>query len=185
MAARNNTSEHLLIVPLSKAKFPDLLAHLKRHFSESGADDFYFTPYDPDDPIGPSGVDFDKVDLPISAPHWQRWFIAIDPQTGNVCGHLDLKADGLRTGSHRCVLGIGMEAQYRGIGLGKILMKTAIDFVRSQASLDWIDLMVFGHNKNAQALYKSFGFSQVGIVHDRFRIGQTKIDDVIMTLKIR
>lgn len=184
MSTATISMDHITITALNQSNLPALLAHLRRHFAESGDNGFHFMPFAPDDPIGPNGVDIDKTALPIGMLQWQRWFIAIDSRTGNVCGHVDLKADGLRTGIHRCALGIGIEAAYRGIGLGKALMNTAIDFVRNEDSIEWLDLMVFGHNKNAQALYKSCGFTEIGTVIDRFRIGELKIDDVMMTLKV-
>jgi len=184
MSTATISMDHITITALNQSNLPALLAHLRRHFAESGDNGFHFMPFAPDDPIGPNGVDIDKTALPIGMLQWQRWFIAIDSKTGNVCGHVDLKADGLRTGIHRCALGIGIEAAYRGIGLGKALMNTAIDFVRNEDSIEWLDLMVFGHNKNAQALYKSCGFTEIGTVIDRFRIGELKIDDVMMTLKV-
>lgn len=68
--------------------------------------------------------------------------------------------------------------------LGRRLMDQAIGFCRQAPSLAWLDLRVFGHNANARALYRSLGFVEVGVVEDRFRIGDKRIYDVIMTLAL-
>lgn len=160
-------------------------AHLERHFSESGHDGFHVFPYAPDDPNGPSGIDSAKSQLAIGQPHWQRWFIALDTATGNVCGHLDLHGYALRTNAHRCVLGIGIEEGYRALGLGRRLMEAGIDFVHAIDTIDWLDLMVFAHNTPARKLYASLGFEDVSYTKDLFRIGPISIDDVSMTLNVK
>ncbi len=161
-----------------------LEAHLKRHFSESGRTGFHFFPYAPDDPNGPSGIDIAKIEIPTGEPKWQRWFMAVETGTGKVCGHVDLKGYALRTSSHRCLLGIGIEEEYRAMGLGKRLMQTGIDFARNIDTVDWLDLMVFAHNTPARKLYASLGFEDTGYTKDLFRIGTVSIDDVSMTLNV-
>lgn len=175
------TIEIHLVTP---ENLPLLQAHLARHFSESGRGGFHFFPFAPDDPYGPNGIDAEKTQLPIGQPHWERWFMALDTATGNVCGHVDLKGYTLRTSAHRCVLGIGIEEDYRALGLGKRLMEIAIDFVREIDTIDWLDLMVFAHNTPARKLYATLGFEDVGYTKDLFRIGPVSIDDVSMTLNV-
>jgi RimJ/RimL family protein N-acetyltransferase len=43
---------------------------------------------------------------------------------------------------------------------------------------------VFAHNHRARKLYASFGFVEVGITRDRFRVDGTVIDDVAMVLAL-
>ncbi len=140
-------------------------------------------PFAPDDPDGPKGVDPQAVDRPLSEPGWQRWFVAVGDDE-RVVGQVDLRGDGLRAGLHRCELGIGVERPYRGQGLGRRLMETAIDFARGAESLDWVDLRVFAHNTAGRALYLDLGFVELGTAADRFRVGGQTIDDVIMTLEV-
>jgi len=97
---------------------------------------------------------------------------------------VDLKGDGLKTGRHRCELGIGIEREHRGKGLGRRLMETAVEFARDAGTLTWVDLRVFAHNATARALYLDMGFSEVGTLVEGFRIEGQTVDDVIMTLKV-
>ena len=173
----------IAIEPLSSALLPAYQAHFARHRAESGVGDIHFMPYDPDDPDGPKGLDSEAWQWPLTRPGWQRWFLALAADE-RVIGHVDLKGDGLQTGSHRTTLGIGIERSHRGAGLGRRLMQTAIDFSREQPGLDWLELHAFGHNAPGLSLYRSLGFEEIGRVRDRFRIREQRIDDVHMTLSV-
>ncbi len=171
------------IRPLSPNDVDLFQEHFTRHRAESGRGEQHFLPFAPDDEEGPVGLNVAALDLPLDETGWQRWFVAVNDQA-EIVGHVDLKGDGLKVGHHRCELGIGIEGPYRGSGLGRRLMQIAIEFARGVEALTWIDLRVFGHNAAGRALYLDMGFSEVGILIDRFRIEEQKIDDVIMTLEI-
>ena len=158
-------------------------AHFARHREESGNGDIHFMPFAPGDPLGPRGLDLGGLSLTLDQTDWQRWFIAVTSEP-RVVGHVDLKGDSLKTGLHRCELGIGIERGFRGHGLGRRLMEVAIGFSRDAQVLRWLDLRVFAHNTRALALYRSLGFEEVGTLRDRFRIGEVSIDDIIMTLRV-
>jgi RimJ/RimL family protein N-acetyltransferase len=140
-------------------------------------------PFAPDDQHKPNVPDVAALNRPLSELGWQRWFVAVSSQDNRIAGHVDLKGANLRTGLHRCELGIGIERDYRGQGLGRQLMERAIDFARASDSLIWIDLRVFAHNAVARAVYRNLGFFEAGTLVDRFRIDGQVVDDVIMTLR--
>jgi RimJ/RimL family protein N-acetyltransferase len=50
--------------------------------------------------------------------------------------------------------------------------------------LAWLDLGVFAHNHRARKLYAAVGFVEVGVTRDRFRVDDTRIDDVAMVLAL-
>lgn len=158
--------------------------HFARHRAESGREDCHFMPFAPDDDEGPKGLDANLFELTLDTPGWQRWWVARRNQHGDIVGHVDLKGDHLKTGMHRCELGIGIERAYRGQGLGRRLMQTAIEFARNAPSISWLDLRVFAHNEIARGLYLNQGFVEQGTVLDRFRIDTASIDDVLMTLDV-
>ncbi len=163
-----------------RARFRD---HLERHRRESGRGESHFLPFVPGDREGPKGVDFAVLERPLDEPGWHRAWVAVAGD-GEIVGHVELKGDGVKTGLHRCELGIGIERACRGGGLGRRLMDTAIEFARGVETLAWIDLRVFAHNAAGRALYLSLGFVEVGRVADRFRIDGESIDDLVMTLEI-
>jgi len=82
------------------------------------------------------------------------------------------------------VLGIGIEEDYRALGLGTRLMETAINFARETETIDWLDLMVFAQNKLARKLYASLVFAEISYTNDLFHIETVSIDDVTMTLNV-
>ncbi len=168
--------------PLTPVEWARFRAHFKRHRAESGRGDPHFLPFAADDPEGPRGIDLEALDKPLSERGWQRCWVAIAGEM--IVGHVELKGDGLSTGLHRCVLGIGIERPHRGGGLGRRLMTAAIDFARGAPTLAWIDLRVFGHNAAGRALYRDLGFVELGTVADCFRVEGQSIDDVIMTLRV-
>ena len=172
------------ISPLQAGELSLFDQHFARHRAESGQGDYHFMPFAPDDDEGPKGLDAKLFELSVDTPGWQRWWVAHSSQQGDIVGHVDLKGDHLKTGMHRCELGIGIERAYRGQGLGRRLMQTAIDFAVNAPSIHWLDLRVFAHNENAWALYTHLGFTELGVVVDRFRIDAVSIDDVIMTLDV-
>jgi len=169
---------------LGIGELPRLRAHLRRHFAESNADDGWYMPFDPAAGLGPAGPSARGLARAISEPGWQRCFAAFDAGRSRIVGHVDLAGDGLATGLHRCELGIGIERPYRSRGLGSRLMQVALGFARDTGTIAWVDLKVFAHNDGARRLYRRLGFVEVGTVSDRFRIGATSIDDVIMTLRL-
>lgn len=183
-AAPTGATDQLEIVALERRHIRLFNEHFARHRAESGRGEWHFMPFAPDDSRGPGGLDDRRLDLPLDAPGWQRWFVALDEQRARIVGHVDLKGEVLVTALHRCELGIGIERSHRSRGLGKRLMQQAIDFARGADTVHWLDLKVFAHNTPARALYRSLGFEEIGTVTDRFRIEGTRIDDVLMTLDV-
>jgi L-amino acid N-acyltransferase YncA len=85
--------------------------------------------------------------------------------------------------SHVGVLGIGVRREYRGIGIGKELMKTLIEESR-KAGLKVLVLDVFDSNKVAKSLYAKMGFKDAGrIPKGVFKKGKY-IDLLRMTLEL-
>lgn len=110
---------------------------------------------------------------------WERTWGWVEG--GLVVGHIELHGGRLSSELHRCTLGMGIEADYRGHGRGRALVSAALAWARDQATLAWVDLGVFAHNHAARALYQAHGFREVGRTADRFRVDGTSIDDVLMT----
>ncbi|MEQ8859290.1 MAG: GNAT family protein [Pseudomonadales bacterium] len=175
-----------LVIDRVDANDLQLLAeHQARHRAESGQDGFHFMPFAPGDDSGPRLRLAEGLERPLTEPGWERVFAAFTDHRAGIVGEVNLTGDSLRTGLHRCELGIGIEHSHRGQGLGRRLMQTAIDFVRAAEPLAWLDLKVFAHNHPARALYRTLGFQEIGTVTDRFRIDGARIDDVMMTLDVR
>lgn len=174
----------LQILPLHAELYADFKAHMERHVAESGRNGVHFMPFLAQDPERPVGVALDKLQLGLHEKGWHRCWVACHTRMDCIVAHIDLKGSKLRTGLHRCELGLGIEEPWRGQGLGSRLMDTAIAFARAEPALSWIDLCTFATNTPARALYHRKGFVETGCIRDRFRLDGQSIDDVQMTLRV-
>lgn len=157
--------------------------HAARSHGESGRGEPPFNPYEPGTVDLPTEPRLEDLEHPLAEPGWRRLWLAVDDRDG-IVGHMDLKGSKLDVGMHRCLLGIAIERDHRGRGVGRLLMQAAIDFARGEPGLDWIDLSVFSHNTPALKLYRDLGFVEQGRIEDKFRISGESITDILMTLKI-
>jgi len=162
----------------------ELVEHDIRHMREPGYEGQLAHPFPPDYPWDNEKRISEKLNsFPknIDEEGWQRSFIITDGDL--IIAHLNLK--NLFEGTlHRAQLGMGIEAAYRGKGLGKKLLHHAIEWAKKQPTLEWIDLSVFAHNLPARKLYSSVGFEEVAVYKDKIRVKGHSIDDVTMTLKL-
>lgn len=162
----------------------DLVDHDLRHMREPGHDGQLAHPFPPDYPWDKEKRLTEKLNsFPknIDEEGWQRSFIVTHDDL--IVAHLNLK-NNFEGMLHRAQLGMGIEAHYRGKGLGKKLLQFAIDWAKDQPTLEWIDLSVFAHNLPARKLYSSVGFEEIATYKDKIRVNGHSIDDVSMTLKL-
>jgi RimJ/RimL family protein N-acetyltransferase len=126
-----------------------------------------------------------RWDRALEEALWGRCFLLIEPSTGLVVGHLELRGGRFLAEMHRATLGMGIERGYTGRGHGQRLMETALGWARKKARLTWIDLGVFEHNTPARKLYHRMGFVENGVREDAFRIDMgVTVKDISMTLRL-
>ena len=81
---------------------------------------------------------------------------------GEVAGQLLVSRRAERFHSHIGELAIIVGKSWRGVGAGRALMETAIDWARA-VGLAKLSLAVFSDNERAIALYRSMGFTEEGL----------------------
>ena len=64
---------------------------------------------------------------------------------------------------HSMALGINVDADWHGRGVGKLLMQSLCDYADNWLGLLLIELDVYADNRRAQALYERFGFVREGV----------------------
>ena len=79
-------------------------------------------------------------------------------------------------------LGISITKEYRGQGIGTMLMKAAID--GSKGKFEAIELTVLSSNERAIGLYKKFGFRRVGTLPKALKRAGRYFDDDLMYLEL-
>lgn len=95
--------------------------------------------------------------------------------------HLDEKI--LR---HNGILGITVAKEYRGRGIGKVLMEKTLDEARINLNeLKNITLTVFANNPLAIAMYEKFGFKEFGLLPEGIVHKGEFVDYKYMYKKIR
>ncbi|MYN07385.1 GNAT family N-acetyltransferase [Pseudoduganella aquatica] len=119
--------------------------------------------------------------IAVGQPGWRRAWAATG-QDG-ILGHVDLRARPEGGSAHRALLGMGVHRMARRQGLGRVLVRSAMDWAR-QAGLEWVDLEVLSINEPARALYRDCGFRQTGEIADMFRIDGEQLAYTLMSVKL-
>lgn len=101
---------------------------------------------------------------------------------GELVGILTLEGAKRRNVRHTAVLGITVAKEWRGQGIGRRLMKEAIEWARGTGILTRIELHVFARNAVAIALYESLGFVVEGRRRNAVIRDGESIDDCVMGL---
>lgn len=101
---------------------------------------------------------------------------------GKIVGDSWLRRGGLRKTSHTATLGMSLLPGFRGMGIGRDLLQTAIDWAKGQG-IEKVCLSVFSSNDRAIGLYRSWGFAEEGRLKGQYRLPEIgEVDEVMMGL---
>lgn len=104
---------------------------------------------------------------------------------GELIGNLDLTGHHRKTLMHTAELGMGMLVEWRNTGLGTALLNSAIQWAKSNNTLEIITLQVYTENTAGINLYKNLGFKEVGIVPNLIKDNDRYYDNMSMWLGVR
>ncbi|KJY44059.1 acetyltransferase [Streptomyces sp. NRRL B-1568] len=79
----------------------------------------------------------------------------------------------------RQIQGLVVDDRFRGLGIGRALLRAAADEARAQGAVR-LTLRVLGHNTPARRLYASEGFMVEGTLPGEFLLEGRYVDDVLM-----
>jgi ribosomal protein S18 acetylase RimI-like enzyme len=174
------------ITELTLDHFAEFAAYLNDHLRDNGGRDTgYFQPLPRHASVfmpEHATVFQNGLMTQVGRSGWRRLWVARDAQ-GKLAGHVDLRARPDRYSEHRCLLGLGVDRNCRGQGLGRRLIEHARDWA-AEIGLAYIDLQVLSSNHKAMALYERTGFVRVGETADMFRIDGRGFDYTTMTLPL-
>ncbi|MDA9271953.1 GNAT family N-acetyltransferase [bacterium] len=111
----------------------------------------------------------------------EQWPQILAIHDGKIIGWCDITPLDRPIFSHIGSLGIAVLAPFRGQGVGKSLLKTALQQAKNKG-LTRIELTVREHNKSAIALYEKFGFIKEGTHINGVRIDGQYENHVFMAL---
>jgi RimJ/RimL family protein N-acetyltransferase len=169
---------------VTEQEFDQFLAYLNDHLSDNGKNgDAYFQPLSQSESSFPServAAFRTGLSVPIGQTGWRRLWV-VRSATGQIIGHVDLRAHAERFTEHRCLLGMGGDRGHRKIGLGKKLIEHAANWAQAIGPLEWIDLQVLSGNEKAIRLYERSGFKKVGETPEMFKIDVQSLSYTAMT----
>lgn len=101
---------------------------------------------------------------------------------GKIVGIINCRGNKRKAIRHAVTLGMSVDQDWRGQGIGGQLITRAIEWAKSAGSIKRIELAVFERNTIAIHLYQKFGFEIEGRRRKAvFRDGQY-LDGLIMAL---
>lgn len=117
----------------------------------------------------------------LNAPNTKMFLGVVDGEIVLVC---DVRAAGRKRVSHTGGVSISIKRAYWSFGIGSIAMQAMIDFARSTNVLRSLSLEVHAENSRAIALYRRFGFLEVGRHKGRIHVGERYYDEILMDLDL-
>ncbi len=104
----------------------------------------------------------------------------------HIIGNISVNGAQREMMKHTACIGIGMLLSYRGKGIGSVLFEKAINWVRENALLEILWLETYKTNESGIALYRKFGFSEIGKHPHFIKLPSGEyIDEITMTVKIK
>ncbi|GAB4057156.1 GNAT family N-acetyltransferase [Uliginosibacterium sediminicola] len=165
-------------------EFDQFLVYVNDLLSDNGRDGLgYFQPLSRSESRFPSerAAGFRTgLEVPFSQAGWRRLWVLRNANE-KIIGHIDLRAHAERFAEHRCLLGMGVDRDHRNLGLGTRLIEHGEEWVKANASLEWIDLQVLSSNEKAIRLYEKCGFVRTGETPEMFRIDGQSFSYTAMT----
>lgn len=101
---------------------------------------------------------------------------------GRIVGDASVRGMTMARARHRSEMGISVRKDCWGQGVGSRLMEAVIDFAKNSAGIEIISLEVRADNIRAQALYRKYGFQEIGRFPGFFKIDGRWIDFILMNL---
>ncbi|MDQ0270621.1 GNAT family N-acetyltransferase [Cytobacillus purgationiresistens] len=100
---------------------------------------------------------------------------------GHLVGWIVFHSQDRKRMSHIGSITMMISQNYRGMGIGKNLVKALINWAEKHPTIEKVSLGVFSTNHRAIALYKSMGFIEEGRKIREFKINENEyIDDILM-----
>jgi ribosomal protein S18 acetylase RimI-like enzyme len=104
--------------------------------------------------------------------------VAIDDD--QTVGYLSIEPKRAKRLKHTAWLNMGVAEKYRGKGIGKLLLESAIEKIRAEGIIEIIYLMVRADNIPAIKLYRRKGIEIVAMLEKDTKIGDKYFDGILM-----
>jgi RimJ/RimL family protein N-acetyltransferase len=102
---------------------------------------------------------------------------------GDVVGSCQVTRDIFDVSRHVGTLGVALQKEVRGIGIGTRLVKLCLTESK-KIGIKIVKIYVFDTNKEAMKFYKKFGFKEIGRIRRGVLHNNRYKDDIIMTKQL-
>ena len=100
---------------------------------------------------------------------------------GVVVGSIEFRSQIRKRLSHTGSVSMSISKDYRGMGIGKALLKALLDWADENPLIEKVSLGVLSTNQRAISLYKQMGFLEEGRLMKEYKLnGGEYIDDILM-----
>lgn len=104
---------------------------------------------------------------------------------GEVVCFGNINSDFRKRIAHIGDVSLAVKKKYWGIGIGSAVMQTIVGFAKANGVTEILHLGVREGNKAGYALYKKFGFEEIGRYKNYFKIGENYYDEILMNLYLK
>lgn len=112
--------------------------------------------------------------------------ILVAENHGTIIGVLDFANGTRKRLAHQSEFGMSVLKEWRGLGVGKVLLRSLIGWGRATPLIEQIRLAVFSHNEPAIRLYTSLGFVQEGRLMNQAKLSDgTYCDLLLMAMVVK
>ncbi|HEX2201658.1 MAG TPA: GNAT family protein [Longimicrobium sp.] len=112
---------------------------------------------------------------------WRRIYKAVDGESGEAFGHIELGAIDARNRSLRLAR-VLVDPARRGRGLGEAMVRAALAVAFGEMGMHRVELGVFDFNAGAIACYARAGFRRDGVRRDSLAVPGGYWSEVIMSI---
>jgi RimJ/RimL family protein N-acetyltransferase len=100
---------------------------------------------------------------------------------GVVVGSIQFRSQNRKRLSHTGSVSMSIRKNYRGMGIGKALLKALLDWAEENPLIEKVSLGVLSTNQRAISLYKQMGFLEEGRLIKEYKLNHGEyVDDVLM-----
>ncbi|RDI45637.1 GNAT family N-acetyltransferase [Falsibacillus pallidus] len=112
----------------------------------------------------------------------ERDTLLVAEKEGEVAGCIVFQTNsGRERTAHKGDFGLFLSPEYRGLGLGRMLLEELLDWAEKNPYIEKVCLGVFSINERAISLYKKLGFLEEGRKVREFKFGDDEyVDDILM-----
>lgn len=113
------------------------------------------------------------------------WAVLWGAWTGaSIVGHAEVRSEVDGDAPHRGQLDWWVEPDVEGRAVGQQLVEAAVAWSIAHPDLEWLDADVTDDDPDRLAVVRTNGFTIVGRVPDRFRIGGRSVGDVLVARRV-